>query len=68
MSKADLLEAWHGHLTNGRRRSPHTVRAYTVAARRLIEEHAKAGRRVEHIYLATDDVAAEGGPGPRVLR
>ena len=37
MSKADLLEAWHGHLTNGRRRSPHTVRAYTVAARRLIE-------------------------------
>jgi len=37
VSKADLLEAWHGHLTNGRRRSPHTVRAYTVAARRLIE-------------------------------
>ena len=37
MSKADLLEAWHGHLTNGRRRSLHTVRAYTVAARRLIE-------------------------------
>lgn len=37
MSKPDLLEAWHGHLADGRRRSPHTVRAYTAAASRLIE-------------------------------
>ena len=37
MSKADLLEAWRAHLTNGRRRSPHTVRAYSAAAEKLIE-------------------------------
>ena len=37
MSKADLLEIWRAHLMNGRRRSPHTVRAYSKAAQRLIE-------------------------------
>lgn len=37
MSKADLLEAWRAYLTNGRRRSSHTVRAYSAAAQRLIE-------------------------------
>lgn len=37
MSKADLLEAWGDHLTNARRRSPHTVRAYLAAANRLLE-------------------------------
>ena len=36
MSKADLLEAWHDHLALGRRRSPHTVRAYGRAAERLL--------------------------------
>lgn len=36
MSKADLLEAWGDHLTNARRRSPHTVRAYLAAANRLL--------------------------------
>lgn len=36
MSAADLLEAWQAHLTAGRRRSPHTVRAYCAAARRLV--------------------------------
>lgn len=36
MSKADLLEAWHDHLALGRRRSPHTVRAYGKAAERLL--------------------------------
>ncbi|WP_305096051.1 tyrosine recombinase XerC [Croceibacterium aestuarii] len=36
MSGADLLEAWREHLTKGRRRSPHTVRAYCAAAARLI--------------------------------
>lgn len=36
MSGADLLEAWHEHLAKGRRRSPHTVRAYGAAAARLV--------------------------------
>lgn len=35
--KADLLTAWHDHLALGLRRSPHTVRAYHTAARRLVE-------------------------------
>ena len=39
MSKADLLEAWGGHLADGRRRSPHTVRAYLAAAERLLREN-----------------------------
>ncbi len=36
MSKADLLEAWGDHLRDGRRRSPHTVRAYLATADRLL--------------------------------
>jgi integrase/recombinase XerC len=36
MSGADLLEAWRDHLALARRRSPHTVRAYLAAARRLL--------------------------------
>lgn len=32
-----MLEAWRSHLTQGRRRSPHTVRAYCAAATRLLE-------------------------------
>ncbi len=36
MSAADLLETWCDHLTNAQRRSPHTVRAYGGAARRLL--------------------------------
>jgi integrase/recombinase XerC len=31
----DLLTAWHAHLADNRRRSPHTVRAYLAAAQRL---------------------------------
>lgn len=38
MTRADLLEAWHGHLARGRRRSPHTVRAYVATAARLLDE------------------------------
>ncbi|MBC2669445.1 tyrosine recombinase XerC [Novosphingobium piscinae] len=34
--RAALLEAWHDHLAHGRRRSPHTVRAYVATAARLI--------------------------------
>src|SRR5690606_23692086 len=37
MMRADLLEAWSSHLAAGRRRSPHTVRAYVATAARLID-------------------------------
>ena len=37
MTRADLLEAWHAHLADGRRRSPHTVRAYGATAARLLD-------------------------------
>lgn len=37
MTRADLLAAWHAHLAQGRRRSPHTVRAYGSAAARLLD-------------------------------
>ncbi|MEO6041448.1 MAG: tyrosine recombinase XerC [Croceibacterium sp.] len=36
MTGGDLLEQWGDHLASGRRRSPHTVRAYLAAAARLI--------------------------------
>ena len=42
MSAADLLAQWESHLAGGQRRSPHTVRAYHAAARRLLEETAIA--------------------------
>ena len=37
MTRADLLAAWHDYLAQGRRRSPHTVRAYIATAARLID-------------------------------
>jgi integrase/recombinase XerC len=37
MSRAHLLEAWRDHLRDGRRRSPHTVRAYVAAAGRFLD-------------------------------
>lgn len=37
MTRADILEAWHGQLSQGRRRSPHTVRAYVATAARLLD-------------------------------
>lgn len=40
MTKADMLEAWQSHLTQNRRRSPHTVRAYLAAARILIDRQS----------------------------
>lgn len=42
MTKADLLETWRDHLAQGRRRSPHTVRAYLAAANLLLEETGAA--------------------------
>ncbi|HEY6815876.1 MAG TPA: tyrosine recombinase XerC [Croceibacterium sp.] len=38
MTRADLLEQWSTHLSAGRRRSPHTVRAYVATAARLLDE------------------------------
>ena len=38
MNRADLLEQWGQHLATGRRRSPHTVRAYVATAARLLDE------------------------------
>ncbi len=35
MIEPQLLAAWHAHLADERRRSPHTVRAYVTAARRF---------------------------------
>lgn len=37
MSASAILTAWHDHLAQARRRSPHTVRAYVATAERLIE-------------------------------
>jgi len=38
MTRAAILEAWHGHLAQGLRRSPHTVRAYVATAARLLDQ------------------------------
>ena len=56
MSGADLLEAWHEHLAKGRRRSPHTVRAYGAAAARLVSATGAE---------EWDDIAALDGPALR---
>jgi len=36
---ADLIAAWHDHLTLAKRRSPHTVRAYVSAAQRIVAKN-----------------------------
>lgn len=38
MSRAEILEQWREHLAAGRRRSPHTVRAYLATATRWLEQ------------------------------
>ena len=43
MTRADILEAWGEYLAQGRRRSPHTVRAYVAAAARLLDELGETG-------------------------
>ena len=40
MTRADLLEQWRQYLAAGRRRSPHTVRAYVATAARLLDQVA----------------------------
>jgi integrase/recombinase XerC len=37
VTRADLLDTWQTHLAQGRRRSPHTVRAYLATAARLLD-------------------------------
>lgn len=51
-----MLEAWRSHLAEGRRRSPHTVRAYGSAAARLIANAAPENWR---------DIARIDGPALR---
>jgi integrase/recombinase XerC len=36
-ARADMLAKWHAHLADGRRLSPHTVRAYSATAGRLLD-------------------------------
>ncbi|MEO7915447.1 MAG: site-specific integrase, partial [Novosphingobium sp.] len=57
MTRADLLEAWHAHLSDGRRRSPHTVRAYVATAARLLDQ----GEETDWTTLAKIDSAALRG-------
>jgi integrase/recombinase XerC len=54
VSRREILEAWRSYLAEGRRRSPHTVRAYVATADRLIEELGAADWRT----LARLDAAA----------
>ncbi len=54
MQRADFLEAWHSHLAQGRRRSPHTVRAYIATAGRLLDGNQVA----DWLSLAKFDTAA----------
>ncbi len=61
MIGTDILAAWHDHLTNGRRRSAHTVRAYVATARRLIgalPEPVQPDSPLTWEHLATLDLAA----------
>ena len=37
MTEADILEAWRSYLSDTRRRSAHTVRAYVARAARLLD-------------------------------
>lgn len=54
MTRADILEAWGAYLTESRRRSAHTVRAYLGTARRLLD-HVEA---TDWASLARLDTAA----------
>jgi integrase/recombinase XerC len=51
MNRADILGEWEAHLALGKRRSPHTVRAYVAAARRWL---AEVDARSWHALAALD--------------
>lgn len=61
MSASALLDQWRDHLATGRRRSPHTVRAYVATAERLLlaiglsdwDDVAKVSARDLRGHLAT---------------
>ena len=53
-ARADLLARWHDYLAHGRRRSPHTVRAYVATAARLIDASGAEGWAT----LAATDIRA----------
>ena len=55
MTRAEILEAWYRHLAEGLRRSPHTVRAYTRTAQRLLA-HCGVDCWNEVCVLTTRDV------------
>lgn len=57
MTREQILEAWHAHLADGRRRSPHTVRAYVATAARLLD----AGQFPDWASLARVDGAVLRG-------
>lgn len=57
-TRADLLEAWGAHLAQGRRRSPHTVRAYVATAARLLDRLDGRGEDSDWPSLAALDAAA----------
>ena len=58
MTRADILEAWGTYLAQGRRRSPHTVRAYLAAAARLLDTQGGGiGDGTEWSALARLDAA-----------
>ena len=61
MTRADILGAWHAHLADGRRRSPHTVRAYVTTAARLLDALGDPGRDHDWRTLARLDTAALRG-------
>ena len=57
MTRADILESWTRYLAQGRRRSPHTVRAYGATAARLLD----ALGEIDWGQLARLDAAALRG-------
>ncbi len=57
MMREDILATWHAHLEQGRRRSPHTVRAYISAASGLV--HARNANCWEDIaHITSQDLRA----------
>jgi len=57
-ARAALLAAWHAHLAQARRRSPHTVRAYVATAARLLDEGFAHEKTPDWATLATLDARA----------
>lgn len=69
MTLADILAQWRAHLAEGRRRSPHTVRAYVATAQRLLEPLAAREwaeiAQLDAASLRTHLAARRGGKNGR---